>query len=100
MWLLLLLLLPTSADSRLRSGQANETKWFLDSLQGSLRALKENLQECADLLAPMGPGSTLVLSSPRSESVKGFVTRVGTRIVKGVYIGFIFIFIFILELIC
>lgn len=36
------------------------------------------------LLAPAEPGSTLVLSSLRSESVKGFVTRVGTKIVKGV----------------
>ena len=36
------------------------------------------------LLAPEEAGSTLALSSLRSESVKGFVTRVGTRIVKGV----------------
>lgn len=36
------------------------------------------------LLAPEEPGSTLALSSLRSESVKGFVTRIGTRIVKGV----------------
>ena len=36
------------------------------------------------LLVPTEPGSTLVVSSLRSESVKGFVTRVGTRIVKGV----------------
>jgi len=35
------------------------------------------------LLAPSEQGSTLVLSSHRSESLKGFVTRVGTRIVKG-----------------
>lgn len=37
-----------------------------------------------NLLAPVEPGSTLVLSSLRSESVKGFVTRIGTKIVKGV----------------
>lgn len=36
------------------------------------------------LLAPDEPGSTLVLSSLRSECVKGFVTRLGTRLVKGV----------------
>lgn len=46
--------------------------------------MKEGLQECVALLAPQEPGSTLALSSLRSESVKGFVTRVGTRIVKGV----------------
>ena len=46
--------------------------------------LKEGLEECVALLAPREPGSTLVLSSLRSESVKGFVTRVGTKLVKGV----------------
>lgn len=46
--------------------------------------MKSGLQECVALLAPQEPGSTLALSSLRSESVKGFVTRVGTRIVKGV----------------
>jgi hypothetical protein len=38
----------------------------------------------SSLLAPTEQGSTLVVSSHRSESLKGFVTRVGTRIVKGV----------------
>ncbi|KAL9102798.1 MAG: hypothetical protein Q9187_009081, partial [Circinaria calcarea] len=41
------------------------------------------LEECIALLAPKEPGSTLVISSIRSESVKGYITRVGTRIVKG-----------------
>jgi hypothetical protein len=49
--------------------------------------LKEGLQECSVLLAPQEPGSTLVLSSLRSENVKGFVTRVGTKVVKGVRIS-------------
>ncbi|KAJ5163691.1 uncharacterized protein N7500_005521 [Penicillium coprophilum] len=62
---------------------ARELEWLLHSLQDSLVSLKEGLQECATLLAPQEPGSTLVLSSLRSESVKGFVTRVGTKIVKG-----------------
>lgn len=53
-------------------------------MQDSLASLKEGLKECAVLLAPQEPGSTLVLSSLRSENVKGFVTRVGTKIVKGV----------------
>ena len=46
--------------------------------------LKEGLEDCYALLAPIDPGSTLVISSPRSESIKGHITRVGTRIVKGV----------------
>ncbi|EAW11553.1 uncharacterized protein ACLA_092510 [Aspergillus clavatus NRRL 1] len=62
---------------------ARELEWLLRSLQDSLAALREGLRECAALLAPKEPGSTLVLSSLRSESVKGFVTRVGTKIVKG-----------------
>ncbi|KAJ5514018.1 hypothetical protein N7463_003570 [Penicillium fimorum] len=62
---------------------ARELEWLLHSLQDSLASLKKGLQECATLLAPQEPGSTLVLSSLRSESVKGFVTRVGTKIVKG-----------------
>ncbi|KAF7505107.1 hypothetical protein GJ744_001247 [Endocarpon pusillum] len=62
---------------------AKEVQWLLESLQDSLALLKEGLEECVALLAPKEPGSTLVLSSLRSESVKGFVTRVGTKIVKG-----------------
>lgn len=46
--------------------------------------MREGLRECAELLAHKEPGSTLVLSSLRSEQVKGFVTRVGSKIVKGV----------------
>ncbi|KAJ9641630.1 hypothetical protein H2204_002692 [Knufia peltigerae] len=60
-----------------------ELQWLLKSLQHSLGALKEGLEECAALLAAKEPGSTLVLSSLRSESVKGFVTRVGTKLAKG-----------------
>lgn len=56
----------------------------MQSLQDSLASLREGLHECAALLEPKEPGSTLVLSSLRSENVKGFVTRVGTKIVKGV----------------
>ena len=49
-----------------------------------MESLKSGLEECYALLAPIEPGSTLVISSLRSESIKGHVTRVGTRIVKGV----------------
>lgn len=64
--------------------QARELSWLLDSLQETLVSLKSGLEECYALLAPIEPGSTLVMSSSRSESVKGHVTRVGTQIVKGV----------------
>lgn len=63
--------------------QRLELQWLLGEFQQSLASLKEGLDECAALLAPKEPGSTLVLSSLRSESVKGFVTRIGTKIVKG-----------------
>lgn len=47
------------------------------------RDLKHGLEDCYALLAPIDPGSTLVMSTPRNEKVKGTITRVGTRIVKG-----------------
>ena len=62
---------------------ARELQWLLKYLQESLGSLKGGLEECVALLAPKEPGSTLVLSSLRSEIVKGFVTRVGTKVVKG-----------------
>ncbi|KAK5636180.1 hypothetical protein RRF57_011892 [Xylaria bambusicola] len=63
--------------------QARELTWLLDSFQATLLSLKHGLEECYALLAPIDPGSTLVLSTPRAELVKGHVTRVGARIVKG-----------------
>lgn len=62
---------------------AKELEWLLLSLQDTLQSLKSGLEECAELLAPTEPGSTLVLSSLRSENLKGFITRIGTRVVKG-----------------
>ena len=59
-----------------------ELQWYLNFLQDQLGSLKEGLEESVALLAPKEPGSTLVLSSLRSENVKGHVTRVGTKIVK------------------
>lgn len=71
--------------SRLTSlQQAKELAWLLVSLQETLAELKSGLEDCYALLAPIEPGSTLVLSSPRSESIKGHVTRVGCGLVKGV----------------
>ncbi|KAH7333076.1 RAVE subunit 2/Rogdi [Rhexocercosporidium sp. MPI-PUGE-AT-0058] len=62
---------------------ARELSWLLDSLQETLVSLKSGLEECYALLAPIEPGSTLVMSSPRSENVKGHVTRVGDAVVRG-----------------
>ena len=64
--------------------QQRELDWLLVQLKETLQSLKAGLEECAALRAPSENGSTLVLTSVRSESLKGLVTRVGTRIVKGV----------------
>ncbi|KAI1309570.1 RAVE subunit 2/Rogdi [Xylaria venustula] len=63
--------------------QARELIWLLGSFQTTLLSLKHGLEECYALLAPIDQGSTLVLSTPRAELVKGHVTRVGARLVKG-----------------
>ncbi|KAI4274516.1 MAG: hypothetical protein L6R38_006085 [Xanthoria sp. 2 TBL-2021] len=62
---------------------AAELEWLLEALQEALPSLKSGLEECLALLTPQEPGTTLALSTHRSETIKGFVTRVGTRIVKG-----------------
>ncbi|KAF2720295.1 hypothetical protein K431DRAFT_226910 [Polychaeton citri CBS 116435] len=81
------LIWPSIPEQNLVTAQAETTarelEWFLTSLQDTLQSLKAGLEDCASLLAPKEPGSTLVLSSLRSENLKGFVTRVGTRVVKG-----------------
>ncbi|CAG8975796.1 hypothetical protein HYALB_00008237 [Hymenoscyphus albidus] len=64
---------------------ARELSWLLESLQEKLAEFKSGLEDCYALLAPTEDpeSSTLVISSSKSELVKGHVTRVGTRIVKG-----------------
>lgn len=64
--------------------QDNELRWFIDETLKKCQELKHGLEDCYALLAPIDPGSTLVMSTSRSERVKGTITRVGTRIVKGV----------------
>lgn len=66
--------------------QAKELRWLLASLQDSLGSLKDGLEECVQLLKP---DSTLVLSSLRSEIVKGWVRREGGSITKGVSSWFV-----------
>ncbi|POS88413.1 hypothetical protein EPUL_000050 [Erysiphe pulchra] len=63
-----------------------ELSWLLESLEeDTFQALKSGIEECLALLAPVHPGSTLVLSSHRSENIKGHVTRIGSQIVKGTF---------------
>ncbi|KAM0714109.1 hypothetical protein Q7P37_011073 [Cladosporium fusiforme] len=73
----------TDLPQELASTSARELEWLLSALQETLTSLKNGLEECAALLAPTEPGSTLVLSSLRSENLKGYITRLGARIVKG-----------------
>lgn len=61
-----------------------ELAWIADETVQVCEYLKRGLEDCYALLAPIDPGSTLVMSTPRNEKVKGTITRVGTRIVKGV----------------
>jgi hypothetical protein len=70
-------------QNEIESTSARELEWLLSALQETLTSLKAGLEECAALLAPTEPGSTLVLSSLRSENLKGYITRLGARIVKG-----------------
>lgn len=66
------------------TAQRRELEWLLNELHETLQNLKSGLEDCYALLAPVDPGSTLVVSTHRNEIVKGHITRVGTRIVKGV----------------
>jgi hypothetical protein len=71
-------------DSPFAPPKKREIDWFVQELHETLSNLQHGLEDCYALLAPIDPGSTLVLSTPRHEFVKGHITRVGTRIVKGV----------------
>ncbi|KAF4963358.1 hypothetical protein FSARC_8608 [Fusarium sarcochroum] len=63
--------------------KTRELDWIADETLELCRDLKHGLEDCYALLAPIDPGSTLLISTPRNEKVKGTLTRVGTRIVKG-----------------
>ncbi|KAK3897577.1 RAVE subunit 2/Rogdi [Staphylotrichum tortipilum] len=74
---------PDQLKAAVNAAEKRELDWFVDELRETLTNLRHGLEDCYALLAPIDPGSTLVLSTPRNEAVKGHVTRVGTRIVKG-----------------
>ncbi|KAK9458285.1 RAVE subunit 2/Rogdi [Dipodascopsis uninucleata] len=59
-----------------------ELAWLLNDLASTIESFSSGIEECISLLEADQPGSTLVLSSNRSEALKGFVVRVGHKIVK------------------
>ncbi|CAD0111606.1 unnamed protein product, partial [Aureobasidium uvarum] len=67
---------PSSLARRAEETRHRELSWLLDALQETLSSLNA-------LLAPQEQGSTLVVSSHRSEAIKGFITRNGSNITKG-----------------
>ena len=75
---------PNKSARRRLTKQARELDWIIDETISICHELKHGIEDCYALLAPIDPGSTLVLSTHRNERVKGTITRVGTRIVKGV----------------
>ncbi|ROT41027.1 hypothetical protein SODALDRAFT_330744 [Sodiomyces alkalinus F11] len=62
--------------------KAREIAWILEDTREVIHNLKNGLDECYALLAPIDPGVTLAVSSQHDEKVKGVMTRLGTRIVK------------------
>ena len=64
--------------------EKRELKWLLHEVFPQLlKSTQDGLTECIALLDPQEGGSTLALSSTRSEALKGFVVRMGERIIKG-----------------
>ncbi|KAL2192603.1 RAVE subunit 2/Rogdi [Corynascus similis CBS 632.67] len=74
---------PDALKAAIEETEKRELDWLIEELQETFTNLKHGLEDCYALLAPIDPGSTLVLSTTMNEIVKGHVTRVGTRIVKG-----------------
>ncbi|GAB0135918.1 t1pks [Epichloe bromicola] len=60
-----------------------DLQWIVRETISLCHELKHSIEDCYALLAPIDPGSTLVMSTHRNEKVKGTITRVGTRIIKG-----------------
>lgn len=86
---------PSPQKRRKHTNSANHHRKFLKKKERDLKwtiretitlchDLKHGIEDCYALLAPIDPGSTLVMSTHRNEKVKGTITRVGTRIIKGV----------------
>lgn len=73
----------TPLTNTLPDEKARELAWLLREMGDDLRGLKLSLEDCYQLLKPASQGNTLVVSTPRTEAVKGHITRLGTRITKG-----------------
>ncbi|KAK9452388.1 RAVE subunit 2/Rogdi [Limtongia smithiae] len=73
---------PSSALNEEHKVSILELAWLLSDLSVTVRSLSSGFRECLALLQPDQSGSTLVLSSNRSEALKGFVVRVGKNITK------------------
>ncbi|KAI1097523.1 RAVE subunit 2/Rogdi [Jackrogersella minutella] len=78
-------LVPPAHDSDSHDDhQARELTWLLTSVRSTLAQLQRGLEDCCALLSPAdAAGSTLVLTTPRNETVKGHATRVGAHLVRG-----------------
>ncbi|KAK9459992.1 RAVE subunit 2/Rogdi [Lipomyces oligophaga] len=59
-----------------------ELAWLLQDLSSIMASISDGLDECLTLLHDDQPSSTLVLSSNRSEALKGIVVRKGKEITK------------------
>lgn len=76
--------LPAQLITQPSALQDRELEWIVQETMTLCHELKHGIEDCYALLAPIEPGSTLVMSTHRNEKVKGTITRVGTRLVKGV----------------
>ncbi|KAL5606381.1 hypothetical protein BROUX41_002798 [Berkeleyomyces rouxiae] len=74
---------PAHIKQMQQEAHQRELNWIIAEIRESLQEVKHGLQDCYALLAPVEPGSTLVMSTPRNEKIKGTVTRVGSRLAKG-----------------
>ncbi|KAJ2896850.1 RAVE subunit 2/Rogdi [Zalerion maritima] len=50
-----------------------EVKWLVEEIHETLQIVRHGLEDCYALLAPIDPGSTLPLTTPGKEFVKGTV---------------------------
>ncbi|KAG5998077.1 hypothetical protein E4U54_002259, partial [Claviceps lovelessii] len=74
---------PEDLARKVSESLQRDLEWVIRETISLCHDLKHGIEDCYALLAPIDPGSTLVMSTRRNEKVKGTITRVGTRIVKG-----------------
>ncbi|KAG5978304.1 hypothetical protein E4U55_006277 [Claviceps digitariae] len=74
---------PEDLARKVSESLQRDLEWVIRETISLCHDLKHGIEDCYALLAPIDPGSTLVMSTHRNEKVKGTITRVGTRIIKG-----------------